>query len=873
MFDFDRPVFLLLIPAAILLPWFGGWHSLARWSAQQATMCTLLRSLILMLLCLALAGPRWLTRTTEVAVVLLRDVSASIENQTESEHIVETLAASNSERVAEVDFAREPFVVKGFGTRSSREPAPPSSEEATNLSAALEFAATLLPADRPSRVVLFSDGVATAGRNPLETAAQLQDVEIDTVPLRSVSGSDAAVVSIKTPGAVREGEIFDLSAQLYSGAPVESASIRLYQNNLLVSEVQRALPKGVSEVGFSNLRAEGRMGLYEVGVSAPDDSTAGNNRKKIAVVHAGRPRVLIIDKSTAQAEPMAEALRTADFDVETRPPSGLPADIEEFEAVDLVVFSEAPASDFSDGQMKTLETWVKNFGGAFLMLGGEESFGAGGYFRTSIAGLLPVRIQREEREETPVVALLVILDRSGSMSAPAGGQTKIALANEGAALALDVLQPKDLFGVFAVDTRAQEVVPLGTISDRHGASRRIAGITAGGGGIYIYTSLAEAFPRLRDAQAKIKHVILFSDAADAEEKTSGEPGATKVGKGGSAFDLAAAMLASRITVSVVALGTEQDKDTAFLRQLATQGGGRFYLTADAATLPRLFTIETMRAAESSLREDAFLPQPAGVGEAFKGIDWREAPLLLGFNTSELKPGAELLLSTERGDPLLAHWRYGLGHVAAFTSDAKARWASEWLGWPGYGKFWGQVARMLVRPPDRNDLVATTREEGDLLIVDAEAVTPEGTFRNNLNVTVSLAAQGTSPLSVAGEQIAPGLYRATLKSPDAAGAVIAVSDEAGRPVSQAWTPDYPAEFQVMKDGTPLLKELSALTGGKFDVKPGEILRPGLRAATTRRELAPWLLAAALLLWPVDIWLRRREWSIESGNSLSAFSQPN
>jgi Ca-activated chloride channel homolog len=873
MFDFDRPAFLLLLPAAILLPWVGGWHSLARWPARQAALCTVLRTLILAFLCLALAGPRWLTKTSEAAVVLLRDVSASIETQTDSKHFTDALAANNSERVAEVVFAREPFVVKAFGDRSSQKPASAVGEEATDLSAALEFAATLMPADRPSRIVLFSDGVATAGRNPLETAARLQNVEIDTVPLRAVSGPDAAVVSIKPPGAVREGEIFDLSAQLYSATPVGSASVRLYQNNLLVSEVQRELPQGVLELAFPNLRAEGRTALYEVGVTAPDDSTAGNNRKKIAVVHAGRPRVLIIDKNPSQAEPMAEALRASDFDVEIRPPGGLPAGIEEFDAVDLVVFSEAPAADFSDGQMKTLETWVKNFGGAFLMLGGEESFGAGGYFRTALASLLPVRIEREEREETPVVALLVILDRSGSMSAPAGGQTKMALANEGAALALDVLQPKDLFGLFAVDTRAQEVVPLGRISDRQSASRRIAGITAGGGGIYIYTSLAEAFPRLRDAQAKIKHVILFSDAADAEEKASGELGTARFGKGGSAFDLAAAMLASRITVSVVALGTEQDKDTAFLRQLATQGGGRFYLTADAATLPRLFTIETMRAAESSLREDAFLPQPTGVSEAIKGIDWREAPLLLGFNTSKLKPGAELLLSTERGDPLLAHWRYGLGHAAAFTSDAKARWASEWLGWPGYGKFWGQIARMLVRPPERNDLVVSIREEEDRLIVDAEATTPEGTFRNGLNVTVSLAAQGASPISVPSEQIGPGLYRATLKTPETGSAVIAVSDEAGRPVSQAWTPDYPAEFQVMKDGTPLLRELSALTGGKFDVKPGEILRPGLRAATTRRELALWLLAAALLLWPVDIWLRRREWSTESGNSLSAFSQAN
>jgi Ca-activated chloride channel homolog len=660
---------------------------------------------------------------------------------------------------------------------------------------------------------------------------------------------------------------------LFSSSTVPSAAIRVYQNDLLLGETRQDLPQGISEVKFPNLRAEGRMALYEVEVSAPEDSAAENNRKRVAVAHSGRPKVLVIDKNPTQAEPLAQALRASDFDVETRPPDGLPTDIEGFEAFDLILFSEAPAADFSYDQMKTLEKWVKDFGGGFIMLGGEESFGAGGYFRTSISNLLPVRIEREEREETPVVALLVILDRSGSMSAPAGGQTKIALANEGAALALDVLQPKDLFGLFAVDTRVQEVLPLGRISDKQSASKRIAGITAGGGGIYIYTSLAEALPRLRDAQAKIKHVILFSDAADAEEKSSGEPGTNKAGTGNSSFDLAAAMLANRITVSVVALGTEQDKDTAFLRQLAAQGGGRFYLTADAATLPRLFAIETMRAAESSLREDAFLPQPTGSSEALQGIKWDEAPLLLGFNTSKLKPGAELLLATERGDPLLAHWRYGLGRVAAFTSDAKSRWASEWLGWSGYGKLWAQVARMLVRPPERNDLMVEVREEGEDLIVETEAVTPEGTFRNGLEVTVSLAAQGVPPVSVRSQQVAPGLYRARLSGLDAGSAVIAVSDGSGRPVSQAWTRDYPAEFQITKDGTPLLQDLAKLTGGKSGVKPEEILRPALHPAATRRDLAPWLLAAALALLPIDIWLRRREWQTFRENSLSPFSKAN
>jgi Ca-activated chloride channel family protein len=876
MVDFDRPAFLLLIPAAILAQWLGTRNSLTRWPNRQKAWCALLRVLICSLLALALAGPRWLTKTTDPAVVLLRDVSASIGGDMQSQNAATAaaFAASHPNRVAEVAFARAPRVVRGFGESNAREaPLAEKDDEETDLSAALEFAATLLPADRPARIVLFSDGVPTAGRNPIETAAQLQNVEIDTVPVPALSEKDAAVVSIKLPSSLREGEIFDLSAQVFSTSPVPSASIRVYQNDLLVSEVQKELPKGVSEVFFPNLRAEGRMALYEVEVKAPEDSAVENNRKKVAVAHSGRPRVLIIDRNPTQAESLAQAIRASEVEVEIRPPDGLATDLEGFEAFDLIVFSEAPAADFSDEQMKTLERWVKDFGGAFMMLGGEESFGAGGYFRTPISTLLPVRIEREEREETPVVALLVILDRSGSMSAPAGGQTKMALANEGAALALDVLQAKDLFGLLAVDTRVQEVVPLGRISDKVGASKRIAGITSGGGGIYIYTSLAEALPRLREAQAKIKHVILFSDAADAEEKSSGEPGTNKAGTGNSSFDLAAAMLASRITVSVVALGTEQDKDTAFLRQLAAQGGGRFYLTADAATLPRLFAIETMRAAESSLREDAFLAQPAGSSEALKGINWPEAPLLLGFNTSELKPGAELLLSTERGDPLLAHWRYGLGRVAAFTSDAKSRWASEWLSWPGYGKLWGQLVRMLVRPAERNDLMVELREEGGDIIIDSEAVTPEGTFRNGLEVNVSIAAQAAQPVSVKSEQIAPGLYRARLKKPESGSAIIAVSDGAGRPVSKAWTRDYPAEFQITQDGTPLLRELSALTGGRFGATPEEMLRPALRPALTRSELAPWLLAVALLLLPVDIWLRRREWSGVRENSLRPFSRAN
>jgi Ca-activated chloride channel family protein len=870
MVFFDRPGFLLLIPFVLGALFLARRGALTTWGSRQALACLAVRSAIGVLVCLALAGPRLAGETREPAVVFLRDVSASVENKQGRFDAFLKEAGGTDRRSAEVAFAQEPQVVRAFGDTSVSSFGK-VKKDASNLEAGLEFAGAMLPSDRPGRIVLFSDGVWTAGHDPMEIAASLatRGVEIDVVPVPPETRPEVGVARIEIPSSVRKGELFDLTATVHAAAPSAAAILRLYQDNLLAAEVRRDLVAGENTVTFLNVRASEGLAIYEVEVVADADTRPENNRKKAAAAHGGAARVLIVDSQPEQSEALAVALKAGGFETEARPPAGFPTTMEDLQRFDLVIFADAPAMDFSEGQMKQLEEWVKDFGGGFLMVGGEESFGAGGYFRTPIATMLPVRIEREEREETPVVALLVILDRSGSMSAPAGGQTKMALANEGAALALEVLQGKDLFGVFAVDTRVQDVVPLGRVSDRDGAARSIAGITSGGGGIYIYTSLAEALPRLRDAEARIKHIILFSDAADAEEKNAGQLGEGP-GQGGSSLDLAAAMLANRITLSVVALGTDQDKDTAFLRQLAAQGGGRFYLTADATTLPRLFTLETMRATESSLREDAFLAVAKNDPEVLRGLDWNSAPLLLGFNVSRIKPGADLLLTNEKGDPLLATWRYGLGRVGAFTSDAKARWASEWLGWPGYGKFWTQVARSLVQPAGREDLTASVREEDGRLIVEADAITAAGEFRDGLKMDVAVAAGGADLKTVPLVQTGPGRYQASLPRPAGDPVSLSVRDGTARPLPFLWTADYPAEFQAGVPGGPLLENLSAATGGKFNPAPEEVHRPASHAVRTRKDLAPWCLLLAALLWPVDVWARRRQWQMRGENSLPPFS---
>jgi hypothetical protein len=439
----------------------------------------------------------------------------------------------------------------------------------------------------------------------------------------------------------------------------------------------------------------------------------------------------------------------------------------------------------------------------------------------------------------------------------------MALANQGAALALGVLSARDYFGVLAVDTRAHVIAPLARQTAKEPLIQKILAITAGGGGIYVYTSLAESFQALRDINARIKHVILFSDAADAEEKGAGEQADGTVGSG-NALDLAAAMAAAKISISVVALGSEQDKDAAFLRQIAERGQGRFYLTSDATTLPQIFSTETMKVAQSSLVEEptqAIAPRPAPLLE---GIDWTQSPLLLGYNATKPKPTADVLLATERGEPLLAMWRYGLGQTAAFTSDAKARWASEWLTWPGYSKFWAQVARGLLRKTGNAAFDVAWREVDDSLELRIEATTPEGAFRNRLPISVTSRGVNEAPDALqrtTAVQNAPGSYVAKVPlAPDGTTVInISSPDLPDGGTGLAHTRSYPREFFTRDTNESLLRAIASAGGGKFDAPPQAVFERGSESGARRSDLGNWFLISALVLMPLDIFLRRRTWA--------------
>lgn len=861
--SFSSPWFLVLLPLVVALP-LALRGSLVDMTRPQRMVCLVLRGVILLLLILALAGIRINRRTLDLAVLYLVDDSASIapESSLAAKDFIRS-SLQNQQRgdvAGVVSFAREAQV------REPLQPDLPLSEEwpvsehrdATNLAGAIRFGSAVFPPGAVKRMIILSDGNAT-GEDATEAARQAAatGIAVSTVPLRNPVRPEVLVERVEAPRRVKSGEPFTVTAHLRSTVETK-VEAKLYLNQFLTAETTVDVEPGHREITFPNLSSEASFISAEVEILPDSDTQLENNRARAAISLGGEPHVLIVEHEPDRIQPLAAALEAEKLRVQIRGENGLPRTLEDLQQFDLFILSDVSALSLSRKQMELYRAWVQDFGGGFLMLGGENSFGVGGYFRTPVEQMLPVRMEHDDRQETPSVALLVVLDRSGSMSAPVQGQTKMALADQGAVYAMEVLQTKDLFGLLAVDSRVHNVVQIGPLTNKEAVKDRIMAINAGGGGIYIYTSLLEAYQQLRDVNARIKHVILFSDAKDAEEKSGGEmsDGTTT---GGTSFDVVSAMFASRITTSVVALGFESDKDTEFLKQLAARGNGRFYLTSDALTLPQIFSTETMKVAQSSLFEEPFAVIPVVAAPATAGIPWEDAPLLLGCNTTKPKPTGDVLLATERGDPLLATWRYGLGQVAAFTSDAKSRWAAEWLQWPGYGKFWTQLVRSLIRSRDVSGFQVNTRRAGRRLDLTIDAVAPDGAFRNDLKVSVNAVYPDQKTVTVSAAQTAPGRYEAGFDLPDEGTVLFAISSGNEPEYVFGYTLGYPEEYLSTSVNEEVLRGVAAAGNGGYDPQPAEAFSRPSVPEVSPREISPWFLALSLLLFPVDIFLRRRNWA--------------
>jgi uncharacterized membrane protein len=836
---FDYPWALVGL-ALVALVWNEGRRSVALHTRGRRRLSLALRTAGVILLVLALSDPRWLQSTQRQHLLWMVDASRSVGKEAVGRaaafvaEAAKTPAVKASSQSIEA-FAGQAAVESDLETLKKLAPTV-LDDTRTDIDQGLGFADAIFPLGYNKTAILFSDGVATEGDLDQHLQALAgRGVRVHTVPVPPPTDPEVLVRSVSAPRTVEENEPFRVTTEIVSNRD-QSAEFTLYRNGVKAGTQTVALKKGTNRFETTQTVSDTKLVEFTASVAAEQDTVADNNQASTVVESRGKSRVLVLSDEPDASHHLAQALQDEDVEIDLRPASGAPNDFADLQNYDLVVIDNVPATDFTTAQMKLLAGYVRDFGGGLIMLGGDKAFGLGGYFRTPVEEILPVRCDFQKEKENPSLGLALVIDRSGSMTGP-----KMEMAKEAAKAAVELLSPQDYVGVIAFDSEAFWINDVESAADKGGIEQKIASIQAGGG-TNIAPGLEMAYSRIASCPAKIKHVILLTDGVSVP---------------GPFYELTTKMAEDRITVSTVGVGS--DADQKLLQQMAEWGNGRFYFTDDPQSIPQIFARETMTASKSTLQETPFQVRVARPADFLSGIGFEDAPFLLGQVLVKAKPTAEIWLTSERGDPLLATWRYGLGQAAAFTSDARNRWAVEWLRWEGFGKFWVQTARHLRRPAALKHYPSTVTSEKGGFRLQLDTVDETGDFVSDLDGEVLVVgpdgAEKKFPLDLQG----PGQFGAYWAAPQRGSYHAQVLlRRNGQLVEQQYvngTVGYPDEFSLRPLDEEKLRALAAATGGQYDPKPEEVLGGAARTAAFERELWPWLLGAALLLFIADVAARR------------------
>lgn len=843
---------LALVPAAIYL----ARHSLANLTRVRARVSITIRVVILLLVVLALAGLRLRLASRDVAVIFLVDVSASVA-QSERRTAID-LINSEIERAGPRDYVG----VIAFARDAAVEVAPTRKEllgqwklteisshptgDYTNVAGALRLAAALVPEDAAGRIVLLSDGNENL-ESGVEEAQLLRadQIEVYTHAIRTLSESseqrgEVAVRELVAPEMAAEGEAFELKVSVDSTVDSD-AVLRVFRNDTVVAEraVHLAasgdnvfvLPQRNEEKGFYTYRAEVE--------TTNADSFAQNNAREAFTIVQGQPKTLYLYGDPQPSPAMLRVLTEGGFAASIRSHRAMPTTLAGFQDYDLVIFDNVPATAMTENQMKMVQSYVRDLGGGFVMIGGEQSFGPGGYYKTPVEETLPVSLDVRQKKHFPSLAIALVIDRSGSMSG-----TKMRLAIEAAVATVEFLAERDYVMVIAFDGEPHAVVDLTSVEDKQSIIRRIRSIQEGGG-TNMYPALRSAYERLAASDAQIKHVIALSDGMS-------EPGDFP--------GIARAIREAGMTLTSVAVGTDADIQT--MGMLAQIGGGRFYLSETEESLPRIFTREAFLASRATIIEEPFVPKLIRPSQATAGIDWASAPALGGYVGTAERDGATTpaitSLVSDKDDPVYAVWQYGLGRSAAFTSDAKPRWAAGWMDWPGFGRFWTQAFRDTLRREGSNDLTARVDIDAGVGNITVEALTADGRFRNNLRLRAHIVAPNISTSDIILEQTAAGQYEGKFPATARGAYLVSVIEEGGQsaPVTGAVS-SYSPEFSISNTDANLLARISEATEGRMIGADDSNLNlfEQNRTKTRPRQIWQSLMLIALLLLPLDVGIRR------------------
>ncbi len=844
---FENPLALLLLLALPVI-YLLGRDRLSLMTPFRRRVILAIRFLSMGAVILALAGPSMPVGDAGMSVAFVLDNSDSMSPSTRAADEAWVRKAISQmhqgDKAAVVSFGGDAVVSKQlsdekqFGSFLLN----PTSGVETSLSTALSLASGLLPSSGHRKLVLLSNGWDTTGQVGDTVSSLPSGTRLDVVPRPAMEGlPEILVESVSVPPYIREGDGFDVSAVvgssheasaqvsiLVDGKQTGGGPVQLSPGANLVTVSQKPLPLGFHAIS--------------VQLSGGGDTVPENNRGDSFVVVKDRGPVLMIDGQTTGSHLMQQ-LQASGLKVDEIPASAFPARTDDLLQYDSIVLNDVSGRALSLDQMKMLDSFVKDHGRGLFVVGGMNSYGLGDYSNRLLEDILPVSSDSPLTQQRGDMALILLIDRSGSMDESSGGVTKMAMAREAAIQAVTALKPNDQIGVIAFDTDPTWIVPVTQVGANMTDYRdRISRLEASGG-TDIYSAMQAGYNAIQGLNATQKHIILLTDGQSW--KGPYQTLLQKMNQGG-------------ITLSTIAVGS--DADTSWLSELARLGGGRYYFTSQFSDLPKIVFREVNAATKVSKVEGDVLPQVVSPSPLLRGLGTGQIPSLGGYVATKPKDTATIVLKSDRGDPLLAQWQYGLGRVVAWTSDTEGLWSSSWASQPQFSKVWEQAVRWSMAPPIDRGLQLKTAVDGQQATITVDSVDSNGLFINLADTRAQITDPNGNHSTVRLQQVAAGRYQATMPVGKPGLYRVDVTQDRGDQTHGTeiggFAVSFAPEFPRLGSNDALLKGMAAMTGGKTIADPSEAFsRDGLTPRSGWQPIWSYLLGLALLLLPIEVAVRR------------------
>lgn len=718
--------------------------------------------------------------------------------------------------------------------------------DATNIEQSLSLASAMLPEENRGRIVLISDGTSTSGSlSQILDELKAKGITVDVLPIQYQYDREVWIEALELPQYVKVGQDYSASVVL-SSLEAGSGTLRLSENGKDIAEAPVKFKAGMNRFEIP-LRLRD-AGYYEyaatIEVSASQDNLRQNNTVTNYLYVEGDGKVLVVTDPVGEAEdwqPLVAALKAAERSVAVTEPFNFPNDALSLMPYDCIVFVNVARNDFDETQLRAVHDSVRDLGTGFLMVGGVNSFGPGGYHETDIEKCLPVSMDVSQKKILPKGALAIILH---TCEFPDGNTWGKRITKQ----AMKVLMPQDEVGVLVYSYNGKEewLFELTPRSKMDELVQKINGAQIGDMPSFART-MKLGLEGLKKSDAAAKHMIIISDGDP-------EPPPPK---------LVQEFIDNKISISMVAVFPHGGNDISKMNAIAGATGGRYYFPSDPRQLPAIFIKESRTLKRKMIQEKKLTPEVGMASPVLKGVE-SMAPVY-GYVLTSIKPEAEPILQTPLGsepdedenDPILAKWRYGLGAAAAFTSDFSSKWGKDWQQWDKFQPVIKQLITEIsrVKTPGHLRLWSyPSGGDGVLLVEDFHA---DESF---LEVVALVSGPNDETKPVTLRQISPRRYQARVPQwGPGRYQIIAKGSGSGREetVTGGFIVPYSPEYLRFRSNPIVLEEIRDRTGGALftlETPASEIFEK----RDPKRSSSPvfdWFLIALACLLPMDVAVRR------------------